>query len=68
MSKQINYKGFAILQFTDRWPAYEVEFERINGRFADGASSEDGWDGHGEYQTLRQAKKAIDHYIKEVEA
>ena len=68
MSTQINYKGFGILHFADRWPAYEVEFERITGQFSDGASSDDGWDGFGEYETLRQARVAIDRYLKEVEA
>jgi hypothetical protein len=68
MSTQINYKGFGILHFADRWPAYEVEFERISGCFSDSASSDDGWDGHGEYTTLKAARKTIDRYLKEVEA
>jgi len=54
MSKQINYKGFGILHFTDRWPAYEVQFERIPGQYCD------DWDGYGDYETLKAAKKAID--------
>jgi hypothetical protein len=63
MTKQINYRGFGILHFADRWPAYEVEFENLHGFILD-----DGWDGQGEYETLRQARIAIDRYLQEAEA
>jgi hypothetical protein len=62
MTKQINYKGFGIPYFADHWPAYELEFENLHGFIFD-----DGWDGCCEYKTLRQAKKAIDRYLKEAD-
>jgi hypothetical protein len=52
MTKQINYKGFAILKREDSWPQFEVEFERIPGQYWD------EWDGSGEYSSLQAAKKA----------